>query len=162
VLKKEPVKPQKTIVHEEPAWKKRQREYDKQARRGKLHTVLIVGAIVIVFAFLAGMTARNIMRSSAKKTKEKPIDGIARVEGKQILHKDGKDQDWIIFKVQNQTVDKQVSEKDYAALQKGDVVKVSYTGIPQYGTTEILSWSPLKLAPMPEKGKDKPADTVKQ
>lgn len=138
-------KNQKNIVHEEPAWKKRRKEYYRARRKSKLVTVLIIAGVVIVVAFLGYQVSSAWKRAGARSHAEKPVSTIASVVDKRIVHVNGKDDLIVIFRVSARDVEKKVSQKDYDALKKGEEVKVSYTGRPQFGTIKVLSWQTIKL-----------------
>ena len=139
------LKTQKNTVHEEPAWKKRRKEYYTQRRKSKLVTVLVIVGVAIVVAFLGYQVSLSWKSASTRTKKEKPVSTIASVVNKRVVHVDGKDELMVTFHVSSRDVDRKVSQKEYDTLTKGQDVKVNYTGRPEFGSVNIVSWQPVKL-----------------
>lgn len=133
------------VVHGEPAWKKRQREQQKLERKMMLWKVLAVAAVIVIIGLFGYMSSMGIKRMNERKHNEKPSDGIARVEGKRIVKINGREQRILSFSLTTQRFDRPVSDKEYESVNKGDDLKVQYTGVPQFGTAKVLSWQPLKV-----------------
>lgn len=139
------MKSRKNLLHEEPAWKKRRREIEKQARKSKLWVVLAIVVVVAVAAVMVTLLIRSSGVQPPKQVKKpKPVHAIARVVDKRIEKENGESRRIITFRIEGFNSDKVVDEKTFDSVQKDDEVIISYHQNRLPSDIDILDWKPYK------------------
>ena len=121
-------------------------------RRERIKLAIIIGVIAAFFVLFNILLVRAILKPSRLSgTKQKEEHGIAHVQAKQVITKEGKVTRRIVFRFGKYLVPKDVDSRTFDSLKKNDRLLMTYVINPDTFQPEVRKWEPLPVEGEPKK-----------